>query len=686
MIIKMRKFLCRCIHRSQMFGRNYSINFEHFQPKYDVIVVGGGHAGVEAATAAARMSCNTLLVTHKFETIGEMSCNPAFGGIGKGQLIREIDSLDGVCGRICDKSGIQYKVLNRSKGPAVWGLRAQIDRKLFKQHMQEEIRNYKNLKIHCASIEDLILQKVENVDDNGDMRRFICRGIITSDGEMLTSHSVVICTGTFLRGEINIGLEHFPAGRMGDQPAIGLADTFRDRIGFRMGRLKTGTPPRIARESIDFSNLEFTIGDNPSLPFSFMNDTVWIEPMNQCRTWLTFTNSKVADIISKNFHLSRHVREEVRGPRYCPSIESKIIKFSKRDHQIWLEPEGFDSNVIYPNGISCTLPEEIQREMINSIDGLTNARMLQPGYGVEYDYVDPRQLRASLETKVCANLFLAGQINGTTGYEEAASQGIIAGINAALNAQTTDQRFTLSRTEAYIGVLIDDLTTLGTNEPYRMFTSRAEFRLLLRPDNADLRLTEKGHEIGCVSTDRYRKCVHTRDLLNDAKQFLSSINYSMVKWKQILNLKDFQTSSTKVKSGIDILSITNITNFEMLRKVFPSELDRISTVPWLAHRLEVEAFYQREVFEQKSLIEQVRKEEQLFIDDSIDYYNESLNLSNEVKELLSEHRPTTIGAATRIPGVTPAAIVMIIYYLRRQKSINRQRIPNQVNVNITDLQ
>ncbi|CAG2115141.1 unnamed protein product, partial [Medioppia subpectinata] len=512
--------------------------------EYDVIVIGGGHAG-QSSTKTLPMAILTAL---KRSVRPLMSCNPAFGGIGKGHLMREIDAMDGICPKICDLSGIQYKVLNRSKGPAVWvriqstdlreyliciifmlqkGYRAQIDRSLFKKHMQNQVlNNTPNLTIKCCSVEDLIINKT------GD--RLKCEGIITSisfryglqkynqliqlffnedDGQRISSRTVVLATGTFLRGQINIGLDCYPAGRIGDEPAIGLAQTI-ESAGFKMGRLKTGTPPRIDRKTIDFSGLGHTTGDRPPLPFSFMNDSVWIDENMQMKTWLTFTNDKVSQFVAENAHLSRHVREEVRGPRYCPSIESKVLKFKAKPHQIWLEPEGnihllliyisstrvtnicrtmkgLDSDVIYPNGISCTLPEEIQQRLINLIPGLETALMLRPGYGVEYDHIDPRQLKHTLETQLIDNLFMSGQINGTTGYEEAAAQGIVAGINAAAKC-LNKKPLTISRTEGYIGVLIDDLTTSGTDEPYRMFTSRAEFRLMLRPDNADLRLTQKG--------------------------------------------------------------------------------------------------------------------------------------------------------------------------------------------------
>lgn len=492
-----------------------------------MIVIGGGHAGTEACAAASRMGAKTLLVTQKLETIGEMSCNPSFGGIGKGHLIREIDALDGVCGRCCDISGVQYKVLNRSKGPAVWGPRAQIDRVLYKKAIQKELTSIQNLKICVSSVEDLLMD-----DDLVALRK--CQGVVLSDGRKVTSKTVVITTGTFLRGQINIGMEIRPAGRIGDAPSIGLAKSL-DSLGFKLSRLKTGTPPRIKASSINFTNLEKHIGDNPPTPFSFMNSSVWLKNEDQLPCYLTYTNSKIIKIIKDSLHMNRHVIEEVTGPRYCPSIESKILRFGEKSHQIWLEPEGFDSDVVYPNGLSCTLPEELQTELVQTLPGLEKAEIVRPGYGVEYDFVDPRELYSNLETRKISGLFLAGQINGTTGYEEAAGQGIYAGANAACKAQNKES-LQIGRTDGYIGVLVDDLTTLGTNEPYRMFTSRAEFRLTLRPDNADLRLTEMGYKIGLVSEERYQKTIAMKENLERATAILQGLNKPITVWRNNLGM------------------------------------------------------------------------------------------------------------------------------------------------------
>ncbi|XP_075411008.1 5-taurinomethyluridine-[tRNA] synthase subunit MTO1, mitochondrial isoform X2 [Tenrec ecaudatus] len=600
---------------------------------------------------------------------GQMSCNPSFGGIGKGHLMREVDALDGLCSRICDQSGVHYKVLNQRKGPAVWGLRAQIDRTLYKQNMQKEILNTPLLTIQEGAVEDLILVEPEP----GHTGKCRVNGVVLADGTTVYAESVILTTGTFLRGMIVIGLEMTPAGRLGDQPSIGLAQTL-EKLGFVVGRLKTGTPPRIAKDSINFGILNKQMPDNPPVPFSFLHETVWIKPEDQLPCYLTHTNSKVDEIVLENLHLNSHIKETTKGPRYCPSIESKVLRFPNRVHQVWLEPEGMDCDLIYPQGLSVTLPVELQEKMITCIRGLEKARMVHPGYGVQYDYFDPRQITPSLETHLVQRLFFAGQINGTTGYEEAAAQGVVAGINASLRVSGKPP-FVVSRTEGYIGVLIDDLTTLGTSEPYRMFTSRVEFRLSLRPDNADSRLTARGYkEAGCVSQQRYERASWMQSLLEEGISVLKSIECSSYKWKKLIPGASMSVDRSLPLRALDVLKYEEV-DMELLAQAVPEPLKKYTECRELAERLKIEAIYESALFHQQQEIEEVQRDEALQLPKDLDYLTlKDISLSDEAREKLHFSRPQTIGAASRIPGVTPAAVINLLRFVK-----NTQRGQATVN-------
>lgn len=614
---------------------------------YDVIVIGGGHAGCEAAAASARVGAKTLFLTLKLEQLGEMSCNPAIGGIAKGTLVKEIDAMDGLMGRVIDRAGIHYRILNQRKGPAVRGPRAQADRKRYREAMQAEILNTPNLSTLADGVEDLLVSERNAVE-----------GVVTASGKTYRAKAVVLTTGTFLRGLIHCGEKKIPAGRVGDAPSVGLALAL-ERQNFDLGRLKTGTPARLDGTTINWNILEKQPGDNPPSPFSYLTDKVTL-PQIECG--ITHTNDKVHAIIRANLHRAPMYSGQIesRGPRYCPSIEDKVVRFAEKEkHQIFLEPEGLDDDTVYPNGISTSLPEEVQHDLIHSIVGLENVRIIRPGYAIEYDYVDPRELTRTLETKKVAGLFFAGQINGTTGYEEAGAQGLVAGANAALLAAGSAP-FIVDRADGYTGVMIDDLITLGTSEPYRMFTSRSEYRLTLRPDNADFRLTRKAMDSGLIGSVRHQAFEAKAAALEAARLQMRSFSLTP-KEGEALGIRINQDGMRR--TAMELLSYPEV-DFPILTRLWP-ELSLYS--PAVIEQLEIEATYAGYLERQEAEIRAFKRDENLTIPEDFSYSHLG-SLSTEVKEKLERIKPATVGAAGRIPGMTPAALSALMAHIHQFNS------------------
>ncbi|ABC33695.1 glucose-inhibited division protein A [Hahella chejuensis KCTC 2396] len=625
-----------------------------FPKSFDVIVIGGGHAGTEAALAAARMGSQTLLLTHNIETLGQMSCNPAIGGIGKSHLVKEVDALGGAMALATDRAGIQFRVLNSRKGPAVRATRAQADRALYKAAIREILENQPNLTIFQQAADDLIMQ--------GDH----VAGVVTQMGLRFHSKTVVLTTGTFLGGVIHIGLENHSGGRAGDPPSIALAKRLRE-MPFRVGRLKTGTPPRIDARSVDFSVMEAQPGDTPIPVMSFMG-SVDLHP-HQVNCFITRTNERTHEIIRGGMDRSPMYTGVIEGvgPRYCPSIEDKVNRFSDKDsHQVFIEPEGLSTHELYPNGISTSLPFDVQLQLVHSIQGMENAHITRPGYAIEYDFFNPQDLKHSLETKFVGSLFFAGQINGTTGYEEAAAQGLLAGMNAALRAQEKEA-WSPRRDEAYIGVLVDDLITMGTREPYRMFTSRAEYRLLLREDNADLRLTEKGRELGMIDDERWRVFCEKREAIAREQQRLKSIWIQPATEKARKAAELLETELTREYSLHDLLKRPEMT----WEKLSLLDADVAATPYEVAEQLEIQVKYAGYIDRQQEEIERLRRNENMALPADLDYSGIQ-GLSNEIKQKLTEVRPETLAQASRIPGVTPAAVSLLLVHLKKRGSLQRK--------------